>query len=294
MFFKRLFFIYFLLLVSSYSTSHAMDVYDETGQKISLHRHPQRIISLAPDISELLFAIGAGPQIVGVIDGSDYPPELHKIPLVGSYQGLDLERIIRLKPDLIVTWDHLFARQLSVLKKLGIAVYATRPKHLGDIAYSMRKLALLTGHQRQGEMLANVFSKRLKLLTDQKPVSKKIRVFYQLGPYGTTTINRESWINEAISLCGGENIFANSKFSAPRVSLEAVVVANPQVIISGAKNDNWKQIWSEWPSVNAVHNHKLISIDSDLLERAGPRLMDGVELLCQRMMTPDVQRRRSI
>lgn len=260
---------------------HAETMVDDINHPITLQKPAQRIISLAPDITEILFVIGAGSSVVGVISGSDYPVAAKTIPIVGSYTGLDLERILLLRPDLIITWSHTFDRALLTLKRFGIPVYVTLPHQLQDVAHTMQQLGVLTGHEKQSDQVAKQYLSQLNQLKIRYKKKLPVSVFYQIGDYSLITINKKSWINEAITVCGGRNVFANAIAAAPEVSWEAIVTANPEVIISDATNANWSSRWQAWPKISAVQHKKLYNINSDLLERAGPRLIKGVERLCQ-------------
>ncbi len=279
-------FILFLLPTHSFAVC---DITDDIGQALHFSTPAQRIVSLAPDITEILFSIGAGDRVMGVVMGSDYPQEARKIPQIGSYSGLDLERIVSLHPDLIVTWSRMFSRQLTVLKKMGIPVYTTEPRRLEDIPRTMKNLGCLTGTMKIAERKAKQYDQRLSELHKKYHTQKPITVFYQIGSYSLITINRDSWINQVITLCGGRNIFANANFIAPEVSWEAVVAANPHVIISDVMNESWKKHWMARPYITAVKNHLLFAVHPDIISRAGPRLLEGVEQVCA-----DLQVARSV
>lgn len=274
---RQLFYAWLCLSSSVYA---ACTVVDDAGKTISLAKPASRIVSLAPDLTEILFAIGAGQQVVGVIEGSDFPPAAQKIPHMGSYSGIDVERILLLHPDLIVTWGQIFSRQLAPIATLGIPIYMAESHQLIDIPRTIKQLGCLTATQNKAEQVATSFSQRLNELQKKYMMQKKVTVFYQLGDYSLLTINKESWINQAITLCGGQNIFANAKTIAPEISWEAVVVANPQVIISDATTASWQKPWAAWPDMIAVKQHMLFTIHPDLIERAGPRLVNGVQLMC--------------
>lgn len=265
----------------SQSVNAACTVTDDAGTLIHLNQAAKRIISLAPDITENLFAIGAGDHLVGVVSGSDYPEKARRILQVGSYRGLDLERIISLHPDLIVTWRYAFSRQLAILKKAGIPIYMTEPRKLEDIPKTMQSLGCLTATAKQAKQAARAYSNRLLALKKQYQTPQHLSVFYQIGAYSLFTINKDSWINQALNLCGGKNIFANAKTVSPAVSLEAVVLANPDVIISDAEKTNWQKRWAAWPSISAVKHHALFTVSPDLVDRAGPRLLEGVVQVCE-------------
>jgi iron complex transport system substrate-binding protein len=248
----------------------------------------QRVISLAPDLTETLFAIGAGASVVGVVSGSDYPSAVKHVTVVGSYSGLDLEKIMALRPDLIVAWGGLFSRQLSVLKALGIPVYASNPQRLEDQAVIMRQLGHLTGNDKRANEQALVYLQRLAQLRQAYQGVKRRTVFYQIGAYSLVTINKDSWISQIISLCGGDNVFANAVTIAPTVSWEAVVAADPQVIMSDTMQTDWKKRWQAWSSMTAVKRHNMVTVEADLIERLSPRVLDGALQLCKQLKSTTV------
>lgn len=272
----RLFLVFFCSSLQIY----ADEIRDDSGQLIRCSNPAKRIISLAPDITETLFAIGAGDRIVGVVSGSDFPAEAKKIPRVGSYSGIDLEIIVTLHPDLIVTWSNTFSRQLRLLKKLGIRIYTTKPHCLEDVARTMKNLGCLTGMEKSAQHVADNYLKELASLYERNHHQSTLRVFYQIGSYSLITINQESWINQAINICGGANVFATTRSIAPAIGLEAVLAADPEVIISDAINQDWKKRWQAWPQLSASKNDMLFAIPPDLIDRAGPRLLEGTKQLC--------------
>lgn len=256
-------------------------VKDDTGELIHLDRAAKRIVSLAPDLTETLFAIGAGGQIIGVISGSDYPKSAQHLPQIAAYNSIDLERIMSLHPDLIITWGKNFSRPLSILKNRGVQIYIAAPKRLEDIPRTMNNLACLTGTEKIAAQQVNQFNKSLARIRKKYRFKKPVTVFYQIGAYSLFTINQESWIDQVLSLCGGKNIFAQAKLLTGEVGLEAVLVANPQVIMSDARTENWRKPWQKWPQMTAVKQQFLFTIDPDLIERAGPRVLLGTEKICQ-------------
>jgi iron complex transport system substrate-binding protein len=275
---KKIFFLLYFLCATAKATC---SVIDDAGNKIQLTKPAQRIISLAPGLTEILFAIGVNSALIGTVDSSDYPPAALKITRIGSYSGLDLERLISLHPDLIVTWGNYFARQLDVLKKEGIPVYVTDPHQLTDIPRTMRNLGCLTQTTQTAAQQAQLFSKRLALLNQQYDHQKPVRVFYQIGSYSLFTINQDSWINQVIRLCGGRNLFAKATLRAPQISWESVIMADPQVIISDSAPFDWKKRWLAWPKMSAVQHQALFTINPNIIDRAGPRLIEGAKQICQ-------------
>lgn len=260
--------------------SQVLNVLDATGQIVQLRKPAQRVISLAPDTTELLFAIGAGDKIVGVLDGHLYPKAAEKITKVGSFSGLDLEKIIALKPDLIVTWHYGFARQMNALKRLNIPVYETAPKHLADIAKTAEDLGKLIGAETKGKKFAQVFTQKIDAIRKTYQGKQLIRVFYQIGSGPPLTINKESWINDVIELCGGRNSFASLPTLVPELDLEAIIQKNPQVMITDSA-PGWDARWLKWTMIDAIQHHRLFLIPADFIDRAGPRLLQGIVIMCR-------------
>lgn len=274
---QKLTFILFLFPFLSY----ASQITDDAENSLAFTKPAQRVISLAPDITEILFAIGASSQVVGVISGSDYPEDAKKKPQVGSYSGIDLERVISLHPDLIVVWGNTFAREMSVFKKMGIRIYVRKPRHLLNVPHTMKNLGILTGHLEQANQSAEIFINHLNTLKQQYQHRAPVRVFYQIGAYNLFTINKDSWINQAIELCGGQNIFADALSAAPQVSWEAIIAAQPNIIISDSKNPDWQKRWQRFSDIPAVKAKHMCMVSPDWTDRAGPRLIRGVKQLCE-------------
>jgi iron complex transport system substrate-binding protein len=259
--------------------SPAFAVIDDLGYAVNLPRPAQRIISLAPDLTEIIFAIGAGNKIVGVVSGSDYPSAAKNIAVVAGYNSVDAEAILLLHPDLIVAWAD--TNYVAQLKKLGIPVYLSQQRKLLDIAATMRKLGVLVGVQASANQTANNYLQRYTALQKKYAHLAPVTVFYQVWPQPLMTITKNSWINDVITLCGGRNIFADLHGVAPEVSIEAVIAANPDIIIgtTDAKQD-WRRQWLAWPQLTAVKKLAVYSLNPDLINRAGPRVLAGAEEMC--------------
>jgi iron complex transport system substrate-binding protein len=263
----------------------AVSVIDDAKRTVTLPSPARRIVSLAPHATEMLFAAGAGSYIVGVTEFSDYPPEAKRLPSVGSGVSLDLERIIQLKPDLIVGWNNgNAATQLARLEPLGISVYKSEPYDFATIALSIERMAHLAGTDAAGHAAAEAFRARLKRLQDTYQQRRRITVFYQIWRQPLMTLNGSHLVSSALRLCGGENIFAGMPQLAPTVNVEAVLKANPEAIIaSTGEQDDVFSPWRRFPSLKAVAGGNLISIDGELLNRSGPRVLDGTEKLCRQL-----------
>jgi len=284
---KRLLFIG--LLVISIPLQAAVTVQDDAGRTVTLKQPALRIISLAPHVTEQLFAIGAGERIIGAVDYSDYPEQAKALPRVGGYSRLDLERILALQPDLIVGWQSgNDARQLERLQQLGLTVYLSEPRHLDDIANDMERLGQLSGVGKQAAAAAERFRQGIAALRDQHQGVKPLRVFYQIWNRPLMTVNGQHLISDVINLCGGDNIFATIDNLTPTVSVEAVLAANPQVIIASgmaSERPEWLDDWRRWPKLAAVRNKQLYVIAPDIIQRATPRLLQGAKRMCQLLDT---------
>jgi len=274
-----------LALVLPGAASAAVTVVDDAGRTIALSTPARRIVSLAPHATEMLFAAGAGGYIVGVTEFSDYPPEAKRIPSVGSGVSLDLERIIQLKPDLVVGWNNgMAATQLAKLEPLGIPVYKSEPYDFATIANSLERLARLAGTEAAGQASASAFRQRWKKLQDTYQARRPITIFYQIWRSPLMTLNGSHLVSSALRLCGGENIFAKLPQLAPTVNEEAVIKADPEAIVaSSGEQDDVFAPWRRLGGLKAVARGNLVSIDGNLMNRAGPRILDGTEDLCRKL-----------
>lgn len=263
--------------------AQAISVEDDTGQTLTLKQPAQRIVSLAPHTTEILYAAGAGNAVVGVVAHSDYPPPARQLPQVGGYDALDLERIVALKPDLIVAWDSGNPRQqLQRLKQLGIPVYFSEPRSIDDIAENILRLGHLSGNTSTAKKAARRLRRTERQLRQRYAGRPKVRVFYQIWHRPLMTINGEHVISDVIRLCGGENVFADLPMLSARIDVEAVLKTDPEVIIAsgmGASRPEWLDTWRKWPGLYAARDN-LYFIHPDLLQRHGPRIVQGAERLC--------------
>jgi iron complex transport system substrate-binding protein len=256
---------------------------DDTGAIVRLAAPAQRIVSLAPHATELLFAAGAGTRVVGVIGSSDWPPEARTLPVVGDSRALDLERIVALAPDLVVAWPYTPALQVAALRARGIPVFNAEPRSIDGIAADVERLGVLAGTESQATPRAAALRARHALLRARNAGQATVRVFYQIWNVPLYTIGGRHLINEAIGLCGGENVFAALTTPAPVVSIEAVLAAAPDAIVAGAERGvrpDWLDDWRRWPALRAAAQGHLFVVNADLLHRAGPRFLDGVDELC--------------
>ncbi len=267
-------------------------VTDDSGQRIALAQPAQRIIALAPHITEQLFAIGAGSRIVGTTEFADYPAAAQKIPRVGRAHSVDLERVAALHPDLIVVWGSGFPPAIiDSLRRLGVPVYINEPSSLESIATSMERLGVLTDSPAapRAEM---ALRRQLQTLRQKYAERAPVRVFYQIWAQPLMTLAGKHVVNEAIALCGGRNIFGQLPQIAPQVSVEAVVAADPQIILTaeaGARPGDGLNMWQSFPNMSAVKNRQLITLDGDKINRDGPRIFEEIGIMCDRI---DAARKR--
>lgn len=265
----------------------AVSVQDDGGNTVTLSKPAQRIISLAPHATELIFAAGGGDRIVATVDYSDYPAAALKIPRVSSNQQLDIERIIALKPDLIVLSLHGNAqRQISQIQKFGIPFFYTNPKKLSSVPQSVERLGVLMATEQIANKVAA--AERVELVRLEKIYSHlaKVRVFYQVWGKPIYTLNEDNFLNDVIHLCGGENVFAKLATSAPIVTMESVLLENPEVMMTGdrqAQKSAGLEMWRSYPNLLAVKNDNLFSVNADLVNRAGPRLIEGAAIVCEKL-----------
>jgi iron complex transport system substrate-binding protein len=264
-------------------------VRDETGAEVRLAAPAQRIVSLAPHVTEMLFAAGAGARIVGTVDYSDYPEAAKALPRVGGYSRIDLEAVAALKPDVVIGWESgNAAAAIAKLRGLGIKVYLTQPNRIEDIAASLQNLGLLVGTEKEANAVAAQFRERLGKLIARYSARPKLRVFYQIWKQPLMTVNGKQIISDAIRVCGGENVFATLPTLAPTVTAEAVIAANPEVIVAsgmGESRPEWLDDWRRWPSLTAVTRDNLYFVQPELIQRHTPRILDGTEQLCRHLET---------
>lgn len=241
-------------------------------------RHASRIITLAPHIGELVAAVGAAPRIVAVSRFTDYPPQLTTRAIIGDSAKLDVERIVALKPDLVIAWlSGNSPAEIARLERLGFAVFVTESRRLADVPRALRELGALI--DANGAAPARAFEATIARYRKQQR-KPRVSVFYQLWPQPLITINGKHWVSDVISLCGGDNIFAALAPLAPTVSLEAILHENPNVILAGGTSEQLNG-WRRFPLLDAVKRNALYSVAADDLHRPTPRLLNAVDSVCR-------------
>lgn len=285
--FRRLIniFMIFIWLCFGELPATAGIVTDHLGRKVLIPENPQRIISLAPNITEIIFALNCEKRLKGVTLHCDFPVEAKMLPKVGSYVGLDLEKIVSLKPDLcIAIKDGNPKSVIDRLESFGIPVYAVDPRNLDSVMETILSIGGLLGADKRADILVNNMRFRIRHVTELvAATSHKPGVFFQIGAAPVVSVGTRTYIHEIIMLAGGINVTAGET-PYPRFSREQLIALSPDVVIitSMTRNDTFEQVlaeWNKWPQIQAVRNKRIYMADSDLFDRPSPRLLDGLETL---------------
>ncbi len=261
-------------------------VTDDSGSELILAKPVTRIISLAPHITELLYAAGAGEQILGTVSYSDYPPAAKNIPVIGSYVKVDYEKVLALQPDVVIYWKSGNPQSMiDGIRKLDLKLFNSEPDDFEDIALSIKALGRLMGTEAVADKRAQQYLRRLEKLRKKyaDKNNKKVRVFYQVWNRPLMTINKQHLVNDIIEFCGGVNVFGELDTIAPTVDMESVMQKNPDVIITGMAKGRelWLDEWQKWQTISAVKSNSVYAIDAGLIVRQTPRIVDGTQKMCE-------------
>ena len=272
-------------LINSFAWSAPIRLIDDLGVELSLDQAAKRVVLLGPNLVESIYAIDAAHTVVAVADHSDYPPEARAIPRVASHNTINYEKILALAPDLVVVWASGFGvDKIQKLRDLGLTVFASEPQRLADVEHLLRTLGQLTGHSGSANQVALDYVRGLEELTQRYQYQRPVRVFYQIWHQPMQTLNDKHIVNDVITLCGGINIFAKQREIAPKVSVEAVIALDPELIITGVSDGqrpSWFDDWQRWPRITAVKKNQLFVVDADIMVRHAPRILLGAEQLCR-------------
>lgn len=267
----------FLLLFDQSAFAAAVQAVDDSGRPIHLSAPARRILSLAPHVTELIFAAGAGSKLVGVTTFSDYPEAAKKIPLVGDYGKIDAERILAIKPDLVIGWQSGNSpADIASLERLGIPVFLTEPRRLEDIPRLLGAIGELAGTQAPAAVAANEFRTKSDILRQEYAGRPPVRVFYEIWHEPLMTINGDHLISAVIDLCGGRNLFSRAGGLTPTISIEDVLAGNPQAVVASHS----LQGWQAYPRLDAVRHGNLFYLHPDLIQRQTPRILEGARQMC--------------
>lgn len=257
---------------------------DDTGQELCIHAPAHRIVTLSPGATELMFAAGAGDKVVAVVNYSDYPPEALKLPLVGSHTRVDMEVLLALKPDLVITWvTGNPPAQMELIGELGIPTFAIEPRTFEEVSSVIERLATLAGTEREGRAEAERFRAGIAALSEQYRNAEPIPVFYQVWEQPLMTINNDHLIGKVLQLCGGVNVFGDMPRLVPRISAEVVLQADPHAILTGSVegvSDDQLDIWKRYSGLTAVKKNNLFFVPASPISRPTPRLLEATRIVC--------------
>lgn len=263
-------------------------VADDRGRSIRLDYVTKRIISLSPNITELIFAAGAGSKLVGVSRYSDYPEAAKFIPDVGDSSSLDLERIVALKPDLVIAWrSGNTASDIEKLEKLGLTVFVTEATRLEDVSRLLRVIGKLAGTSAQAEPGARAYETELRQIKRSFGSRQQIRVFQLIWHQPLMTVNGDHIISDIISICGGANVFASAASLTPVISTENLLEADPQAIISSVSLESVemevRELLRRLSHLSAVRGNHLFFVHADLIHRQTPRMLQAAKTVCTQL-----------
>ncbi len=253
------------------------------------------LITLAPNLTELAFAAGAGGQVIATVEYSEFPPAAASIPRIGDAFRLDLERILALKPDLVIAWQSGNPQQaVSRLQSLGLSTWTIEIRRPEQIATVLEWLGEATGNRDSARLAAEQVRRKLEALSQQYAGLAPVSYFYQVASNPLYTINGQHLIARALALCGGVNVFQDETGLAPQVSHEAVIAADPQAVLAPAESaqDDPLASWRDWPRMQAVSNEALFLLSADEISRATPRMLDAVTAACSLLNGVRNQRRQ--
>jgi len=262
---------------------------DQMGRRVTIPDNPIRVVSLAPSITEIVFAVGQEDRLIGVTRFSDFPEAANKLPKVGSFVHLDLEKIVSLKPDLCIAIKGGNPRVVvNRLESLSIPVYAVNPRNLQTVMKTITEIGIfLNANEKANSVVQDMQSRIQRVKTKIANVTYRPRVFFQIGIAPIVSVGTNTFTNELIELAGGKNL-SKGPIPYPRFSKEQVLSLSPEVFIITSMSRNTifervKKEWSKWPSLPAVKNQRIHLEDSNLFDRPTPRLVDGLENLARRI-----------
>lgn len=245
----------------------------------------ERVVSLAPSLSEIVVELGSADLLVGVLDAGDRPAELKSVPSVGRYGQLDMERLLSLKPDLLLLWPgSVGPAQREQLSRLGIPTFVAEPHSLEQLTTQIEEIAQQLGRPERGQKLATDLRARLDGLRQRYRRDEPLKVFYQVWDQPLYTVGGGQIISDALKVCGARNVFADLTLPAPQVSVEAVLQRNPQAILASSQAQ--LDAWRAWPQVTAVAQGQLLLVTDKGLERPSGQMIDATAKLCQ-VIAPD-------
>jgi iron complex transport system substrate-binding protein len=274
--------------------SHAFSVKDDDGNSIELAAPAQRIVSLAPGATAMLFAAGAGALVVGTSVYSDEPAAAQKIERIGDAQSLDLERILALHPDVVIVWTGgTSLMQIARLQRVGLKIYHHHATRLTQIPESLRRLGALAGTDAQATASADELSRRVEALRSRYSHPRTTSVFIQVWNRPLYTVGRDEIITDVVHVCGYRSTFEDLSDVSPAVTVESVVVRDPDIILAltsdRGSGQEWLQQWHVYSSMKAVRSGRILPWSDERLSRIGPSEVDAAEALCEALHATDAK-----
>jgi iron complex transport system substrate-binding protein len=282
-------------LIATQTSIASISLPQANGETLTLPGPAMRIITLAPNLAELVFSAGAGDRLEAVVEYSNFPAQVAQLPRIGDAFRIDLERILEFEPDLVIAWKSGNPQTaLKKLEQLGINVWQveiTRPEEIADVVENISRAA---GTETTGQTVAGQLRSRLAQLQQKNAKKTPVSYFYQIAPRPLYTINGRHIISRSLEICGGKNIFSELAALAPQISIESVIIANPQAMIAPGIPDDAPALrtWLDWPQLQAVQNKNMLYLPADEISQATPRLLDSIDLACElldKVRSPDKQ-----
>ena len=275
---------------------------DDAGHALTFERAARRVVTLAPSLTELVFAAGGGDAIVAADSSSNYPGATRVIPRIGDAARLDVERIVALNPDLVVVWRHGNTnRELEQLEAAGLRLFRLEPQRLDEVVLAIERLGRVLGKQAVAGPAAASMRDALAALRRRHARDKEVRVFYQVWSSPLMTINRRQIVSEVIELCGGRNVFAALAPLVPQVATESVLAADPEAVLTADELGGSTLVrrdlqaaafatWRRYPDLAATKGRWFYTLNGDAISRQGPRIVAGAAAMCEAL--DEVRRER--
>ncbi len=260
------------------------------GSTLVLDQPANTIVTLSPHLAELAFAAGVGERVVATVEYSNFPAAVAKLPRVGDAFRIDLERILNLKPDLVIAWQSGNpAMAIARLQELGITTWVVEIRRPEEIASTLEQLGAAGGQPESGRLSAGQVRRQLSDITQAGAGKPRVSYFYQVAAQPLFTLNGQHLVSQSLALCGGENVFAEEPVLAPQVSLEAVIVRDPAVLFAATVAGQPDPLagWKNWPRMQAVKYQRMYPLSADEISRATPRMLDEVSTACSLLHAQD-------
>jgi iron complex transport system substrate-binding protein len=276
-----------LLAAARQVCATGIDVVDDTGAHLTLPQPARRIVSLAPGATEMLFAAGAGSRLIATVAYADQPAAARQVPRIGDSNAIDMERLLVLKPDVIVYWPGgNNPAQIAQLNRLGFALYGQQVNRLSDLGASLRRLGLLAGTEAAARLSASQLEAQLAQLRTQYSKRAPVRALLETWNQPLYTVGGQQLMSDALGVCGAVNVFGDLPQLSPAVQTEAVITRDPDLIIAAAPpgaGAQWLHAWRQFPSLKAVRTGNLLDFQDQALSRLGPSVVGATAGLCARI-----------